>query len=212
MREYLQYEKLIFKKVFKLRFEASDFLSGLSVAIMGAIDHFKPELGLDMELLSWQAPLIALGAAFAIRIITAPYFIWREQNEKCKELSKNSNSMQIGFYSKQVGYLYSDLIENWNVDGIKTHALLEGIPRSFQAYIYLDEIAPTMILSEETRKDLQKFLSFFLINRTILASVMPAIKTIFESKKEVLKQKNEIKSLAEKLTMDLKNVAKPKEE
>jgi len=39
-----------------------------------------------MDAISWQTPLLFLGSVFLLRIISAPYFVWKEENLKNKAL------------------------------------------------------------------------------------------------------------------------------
>lgn len=83
-----QYFKLLSKKAFRLRFEGTDLLSTIFLAALGAADYYRPQWGIDMDAISWQTPLIFLGIAFALRIISAPYFIWKEENHKSRSLEE----------------------------------------------------------------------------------------------------------------------------
>ena len=167
-------------------------------------------IGQSIEIAIFSAVLTIL-AIILYNVFASPYKMWKEEkDDNAKSLAKSDN-LQIGFYSKQVGFLYKDLFQNWNPEGIDANMLI-GTPRAFKAFKYLEDLSPSLLLKKDTRQNLDKFLNFFLINRTIFASTFPTIKTIFEDKKSMLKKRGEIEKLAEKLTKDLANVAKPKQE
>ena len=55
----------------------SDLWGGIAGTILAVVDHFWPEKQL-MSSLSWQIPLWALGTVIALRLISAPYWMAKE--------------------------------------------------------------------------------------------------------------------------------------
>lgn len=216
----LEYAKLYFKAVFKLNFERTDFLSGVILAILGAVDHSKPELGLNMEVLSWQTPLLFFGLVFLFRILTAPYYLWKEQKENCdkvknekiesntKTLSLTTDENQVSC-AKFVNGLYSGLIDNW-VDGAYVGNTVLNRPYEHVCYRKLQYTQSDLRVDESTRNKIQEYLKYFICEGDLHLGVAGEcrIETVFKTEKELLKNKDKIKELATELAKDLHYVTR----
>lgn len=74
--------KLYLKMAFRLQLEKTDLIFTLLLIVLGAADYFRPELGIDMDAIAWIIPTVILG----LRLLFAPYFVWREENLKNRAL------------------------------------------------------------------------------------------------------------------------------
>ena len=54
-----------------------DLCSGLVGSALGVWDHYQPGAGI-MTAYGWQVPILALAAVMAVRLLLAPYWMWRE--------------------------------------------------------------------------------------------------------------------------------------
>lgn len=74
--------KLYLKMAFRLRLEKTDLIFTSLLIVLGAVDYFWPELGIDMDAIAWIIPTVILG----LRLLFAPYFVWKEENLKNRAL------------------------------------------------------------------------------------------------------------------------------
>ncbi len=114
-------------------------------------------------------------------------------------------------YSKYVGRIFVDLIENWRESGIHVGGGLFGklvVPQSFKAWHYLEDLSVDLTQPEELRRDIRQFLSYFYAHNNALDGLLSHcyIKTKFETKEAMELEKPEIAKLAQSLSERLKNV------
>lgn len=88
----LRYIGNILKLAFRLSFGMADTISGFVVAILYGIGKlFKLETIMNIDW--WWLPFIVLGVIFAVRLLLAPYWLYkkieRERNELLNVTSKN---------------------------------------------------------------------------------------------------------------------------
>jgi len=62
-----------------------DLWTGLVVSIFGIVDHFLPQAHI-MTLYGWMIPVFALAAVMLVRLILAPYWMWREDQQSRNRL------------------------------------------------------------------------------------------------------------------------------
>ena len=55
-----------------------DLWTGLAASILGVAAHFLPDGEAAITALAWQVPLWALGLVMLVRLILAPYWMWKE--------------------------------------------------------------------------------------------------------------------------------------
>jgi hypothetical protein len=70
------------KTAFKHSFGPIDLWSGMAAAAVGLVTHFWPSEAEAMTSLTWQIPLWVLCFVMTARLLVAPYWIWKAQQEK----------------------------------------------------------------------------------------------------------------------------------
>jgi hypothetical protein len=57
-----------------------DLWTGLISAALGVLDHYWPQAQI-MTTYAWQIPIFALAAVMFVRLLLAPYWMWKTDNE-----------------------------------------------------------------------------------------------------------------------------------
>ena len=70
-----------------------DLWTGLITAALSIVDHYLPGLQL-MTSYGWQIPVWALTAVMAVRLLLAPYWIWKEDQQKKSHDSADAARIQ----------------------------------------------------------------------------------------------------------------------
>ena len=85
-----------------------DLWAGLGGAVVAGIAHFLPqEQAAELNSLAWQVPLWALGVVMLVRIVLAPYWLYRDLDSDYSDLKgSDHHSRSIGRrVNKARGYL-----------------------------------------------------------------------------------------------------------
>ncbi len=83
---WVKYIGKLFKLAFRLSFGRADTISGFTIAIfygIGKLSKLETIMNIDL----WWLPLIVLGAVFAIRLLLAPYWIYKDKVAEINRLS-----------------------------------------------------------------------------------------------------------------------------
>lgn len=74
------------KTAFRRSVGPIDLWSGLAGVILNGVGHYVPWVEQAMGNLSWQIPLWAAAAIVVVRLLMAPYWIWRDQKQRLDDL------------------------------------------------------------------------------------------------------------------------------
>lgn len=120
------------------------------------------------------------------------------------KLAQNE-TLPVGECSKDIGYLFQDIIEAKRIDPIERKMPDMSEPRSYSAYWKLENLAATFCLQEQTREKLKEFLGFFDVkHKTFNGLPMnSSIRANFESLSELDAKIEYIKKLSLELTKEL---------
>jgi len=117
-------------------------------------------------------------------------------------------------YAVHIGYLYSDLIDDWKREGIKSlPKALSGRgspPRAYTAWHSLEQLSTRVTLPLDIKPDLKKFLDYFQTTSSGLVEPLTVyhITTKIKTKPTLNKYKSEIRELAKSLEERLKDVTR----
>jgi hypothetical protein len=81
-----KYYWLLIRTACKHSITGADLLSSIVAAVIGIITHFLPEGEKAAASLAWQVPVWAFVGVITCRLILAPYWIWRDDQEKIAAL------------------------------------------------------------------------------------------------------------------------------
>jgi len=70
---------LLFGRVFSRTFAIGDAVGGAISSAIPIAAHYLPEWAATMNDLLWQVPIFALTGALILRLLCAPYELWREE-------------------------------------------------------------------------------------------------------------------------------------
>lgn len=77
---------LCLKKAFRPAPEGhADFISIL-IASVAAADHYRPQWHIDSDAIAFKIVLLSAFFTFLLRLLFAPYFVWKEENDKNRAL------------------------------------------------------------------------------------------------------------------------------
>lgn len=109
-------------------------------------------------------------------------------------------------YSKEIGFLVSDVIEANRIEPIKSKIPhIEDAPRSYCAYWKLENVSSQFIIDDEVKEKLIKFLNFFDVKNKSLGGmrIEQSIRANFDNQSDLEDHKSEIIKLAKYLTKKL---------
>lgn len=212
MRDYTKFLWLWIKKAFSPPYASSaDFWAGVlgAIASIPTISSllFKGE---DMSEIGWKIPIFCFAAIGFIRLMAAPYLIWKEEKEK----SVNGKKLRLTEDEKQtscadfVTILFNDLFDNFSIEGLSGSgfASFGGRPRAHYAYRCLEVTAKNLLVDDEIVRSINSYLNYFVCEGDLGIAGMAdgcRIKTIYTSKRQlddnISKVRQEAKLLAEKI-------------
>jgi hypothetical protein len=127
MREYL---KIWLNKAFTKSLGLADLLCGLSGSALSAFKHYHPEAksmieGWEFQILFWALVLIV-----GLRLIMAPYWIWRDQQAELSRLREetpaNAATSYVVSNNQQGGYI----AHNLNITNVENqHRTINSVVR-----------------------------------------------------------------------------------
>jgi hypothetical protein len=87
MRGFLSFYSRLFVLAFKHSYGISDALGFVALVVVGVAGRYYPmKLAAMSNLFAWQIPLLALGVVFAVRLLFAPYWMYRERDKQAVEI------------------------------------------------------------------------------------------------------------------------------
>jgi len=115
-----------------------DLWAGLGGAVVAGIAHFLPqEQAAELNSLAWQVPLWALGVVMLVRIVLAPYWLYRDLDSDYSTLKG-----RITTHDQLEGAL-TRLADIWEAGTTLRNVLSEKNPPS------LDDVAEVAALEEQ---------------------------------------------------------------
>lgn len=81
-------------RAFRHSLGLADLLASLAGSAVAVFAHFEPEAGRAFEPLLWQVPLWAAAAVVTLRLLLAPYWIWREDQAALEALREARDAKQ----------------------------------------------------------------------------------------------------------------------
>ena len=208
MRDYTKFLWLWIKKAL---FQSLGWGQSISAVLVAAFSYFNevyPEGKIMFP--EWKVFIFGILAAIFVRILFAPYLLWKEEKEK----SVNGKKLRLTEDEKQtscadfVTILFNDLFDNFSTDGLTGSgiAAFGGYPPAHYAYRQLEKTAKNLLVDPELVRSINSYLNYFVCEGNLgIAGISDSckIKTVFETKRQlddnISKVRQEAKLLAEKI-------------
>lgn len=71
-----------------------DGLSGFLGAVSGIASHFYPRVGAVIAPWLWQIPLWGFGGVIVWRILSAPYYVWKEEHDRANAADEKAKALE----------------------------------------------------------------------------------------------------------------------
>ena len=85
----------------------ADGISAFAGAIVGAVIHFFPKTSDSLTPLVWEIPIGALATAMLVRVVAAPFWIWRDDQQEIGTLrSALAPAKRDTALAEAVAYVY----------------------------------------------------------------------------------------------------------
>ncbi len=110
MQDFFRYCGLWFRRAFTESLGAVDLWTGLVSAALGLADHYLPRLQI-MNSLGWEIPLWVLAGVLLVRLLVAPYWIWKEQQDELARLRPSRVAHCLGLRSINANHAPGDMVQ-----------------------------------------------------------------------------------------------------
>ena len=96
LREFFRFYARLLAVAFKHSYGVADaivFFTAIAVGVAGR--YFPIQMSAVSNLLGWQIPFMALGLVFAVRLVLAPYWLYRERDRQAAEFGNQLATLSV---------------------------------------------------------------------------------------------------------------------